>query len=216
MALPNYGVAKGTFHHFEREPIGDYGRYYHGFIYLNVNGVIYKCAVDVDTPSGNFVYMMLGELDPALFTNVLSLDDRYHELTHNAYSGAIDYNRSPFVNNAKGCLAVILVIYNRIFGTNKKVWNTDTGDNILTKLEELVVSSEHLYVLGAPFTDGTPGIHDIHYNQGDPPGSNWYHSNGIWQDGCVIVKKTGEDKLYGYFGMFTNQSINTDDNGNPI
>jgi uncharacterized protein YukJ len=29
----------------------------------------------------------------------------------------------------------------------------------------------------------TLGMHNIHQNQGDPAGSQWWNDNGIWQDG---------------------------------
>jgi hypothetical protein len=160
--------------------------------------------------------MMLGGLDPAMFTNISSLADGYHELPRNSTSGAIDYIRSQFVNQAKGCLALILGVINSIFGTNKKVWTINAGDDALNKLENMITTSTRLYVFGAPYTYGGNGIHDIHLNQGDPVGSQWYPANGIWQDGCVIAAKPGEPKLFGYFGKFVTQSLNTDNNGNPI
>jgi hypothetical protein len=216
MALPNYGVAIGTFNSFEREPANNFGKWYHGFIYLNANGVIFKCAVDVNSPSGNFAFMRLLGLDPSMFTNISGLADGYHELSGDPVSGAIDYNRSPFVNKAKGCLTFLFALILSFFGKDEKVWNTDTGDNILNYLRDMVVNSERIYVFGAPFTDGDNGMHDVHYNQGDPSTSQWFDSNGIWQDGCVIIKKPGIDTLYGYFGMFLSQSTNTDNNGNPL
>jgi len=144
------------------------------------------------------------------------LANGYHELPRNAASGAMDYIRSPLVNQAKGCLALILAVLNSIFGTSKKVWTVNAGDEALDKLKDMVTTSSRLYVFGAPYTYGGNGIHDIHMNQGDPKGSQWYQANGIWQDGCVIASKAGESKLFGYFGKFVTQSLNTDNNGNPI
>jgi Uncharacterized conserved protein (DUF2278) len=215
MPLPNYGVLAGTFNRFEKEPVDNFGKWYHGFVYVNANNKIFQCAVDVNSPTGEFEYMMLGGLDKGMFSNVSSLSNGYHELLRNASSGAIDYIRSSVVNQAKGCLAVILVVMNSILGTNKKVWIKNNGDDALNKLRDMVSSSQKIYVFGAPYTYGGDGIHDIHMNQGDPPG-RFYVANGIWQDGCVIVDKPGEAKLFGYFGKFVMQSLNTDNNGNPI
>ena len=216
MSLPNYGVLCGTFNRFRREEPDNFGKWFHGFIYVNTPSGVYECAVDVNSPSGQFEYMMLGGLDPTMFGNISALSDGYHELSRNGASGAIDYIRSPFVNQAKGCLSLILGLWNHFFGTNKKVWTINAGDEALTKLEDLITNSTRLYVFGAPYTYGGDGVHDIHLNQGDPAGSQWYPANGIWQDGCVIAAKPGEEKLFGYFGKFVTQSLNTDNNGNPI
>lgn len=215
MPLDHYGVTIGTYKRFEKEPQDNFGNWYHGFIYLDVNGIEYKCAVDVNSPNGQFTYMILGGLDPALFTNISHLNNSYHELTHNSSSGAIDYNRSTFVTQPKGCLAFIFTIWNSIFGSNEHVWKTNNGDDALDKLKTMVETSTRVFVFGAPFTTGH-GVHDIHYNQGDPLGSRWYAANGIYQDGCIIVQIPGEPKLKGYFGKFVTQSFNTDNNGNPI
>ena len=216
MPLPNYGVLCGTFDHFTKENPDNFGKWYHGFIYVNTPNGMYECAVDVNSPTGNFEYMMLGGLDKNMFTSISGLSNGYHELPRNPSSGAIDYVRSPFVNQAKGCLALILAFWNSIFGSNKKVWTINAGTEALDKLQNMITGSQRIYVFGAPYTYGGNGVHDIHMNQGDPPGSQWYPANGIWQDCCVIADKPGEDKLFGYFGKFVNQSLNTNNNGNPV
>lgn len=216
MPLPNYGVVCGTFNRFEKESEDDFGKWFHGFIYVNTPDGVYECAVDVNSPTGQFEYMMLAGLDPTMFTNISGLADGYHELARTPASGAIDYVRSPFVNQAKGCLALILSFWNSIFGTSKKVWTINAGDDALDKLRDMIATSTRLYVFGAPYTYGGAGVHDIHLNQGDPRGSQWYAANGTWQDGCVIAAKPGEEKLFGYFGKFVTQSLNTDNNGNPV
>jgi hypothetical protein len=216
MPLPSYGVLCGTFDHFTKEDPDDFGKWYHGFIYVNTPQGVYECAVDVNSPSGQFEYMMLGGLDPALFTSISNLSDGYHSLPRTPASGAIDYVRSSFVKQAVGCLALIMAFWNSLFGTNQHVWTLNAGDQALDKLHGMISGSTRLYVFGAPYTYGGNGVHDIHMNQGDPFGSQWYPANGIWQDGCVIAAKPGEPKLFGYFGKFTTQSLNTDNNGNPI
>src|SRR6188768_2295289 len=128
MPLPNYGVLCGTLNKFKKEDPDNFGKWYHGFISVNTPQGVYECAVDVNSPSGQFQYMMLGGLDPALFTNISSLSDGYHELLRTPASGAIDYVRSPFVKQAQGCLALILAFWNSLFGTNKHVWTVNAGD----------------------------------------------------------------------------------------
>ena len=57
-------------------------------------------------------------------------------------------------------------------------------------------------------------MHNIHQNQGDPPGTQWYAENGIWQDGATVVHRP--DGQYDVFlSKFTSQSYETDDLGHP-
>jgi uncharacterized protein YukJ len=222
MSLPNYGVLIGTFNRFEQEPPNDYGKWFHGFVFVNVNQAVFRCAVDVNKPDGGFQYMVL-DLQPSLFTEISALQDGYHELTRDASSGAIDYVRSPIVNQAEGCLAAIYSSIGKILKGKDFLpwrpilWIENTGETALIILNNLVSNATRLYVFGAPFHNTNPiedGMHDVHMNQGDPPGQ-FQLLDGIWQDGCVIVEKSG-GVLSGYFGKFVTQSLNTDDNGLPI
>ena len=45
------------------------------------------------------------------------------------------------------------------------------GDNALDVLEPLRADAARIYIFGEPFTTGL-GVHNVHYNQGDPPGSH--------------------------------------------
>ncbi|WP_425360668.1 MULTISPECIES: DUF2278 family protein [unclassified Candidatus Tisiphia] len=57
------------------------------------------------------------------------------------------------------------------------------------------------------------GIHDIHLNQGNyNPHSK---DNGIYQDGAIFIE-TPNNSIKAFFFMFDEQSLNTDDSGNPV
>jgi hypothetical protein len=215
MALPNYGVLIGTYDHSGAHQ----GQWLHELLYLNAAGQMYECAVDVNEPTGIFQYMVLHALDAGLFQNVSSLPDGYHDLSdeRNATSGAIDYIRSPLVQQAEGCLALILGLASYFLGSpRQQVWNDVTGDEAGNALVSLVTGSTRVFVFGAPYANPNPmpGMHDIHMNQGDPVNSQFHSLDAIWQDGCVIVE-TSDGKLAGYFGKFASQSLSTDDNGYP-
>lgn len=48
-------------------------------------------------------------------------------------------------------------------------------------------------------------MHNVHQNQGDRPGSQWWSQNGTWQDGDVAVcRPNGELKLF--VSKFTTQA----------
>jgi hypothetical protein len=209
--LANYGVLRGTLTHTGSHQ----GQWLHELLYLDVNGAQYECAVDVNEPTLGFQYQILDNLDQTLFTPVLSLPNGYHDLSsqRNASSGALDYARSPILQNRLGCLALWDGLMNAIFKTNQQVWIKVTGDEAGNALAGMVQQTTSLFVFGAPYTSGL-GMHDIHCNQGDPVSSQWGPSNGIWQDGAVFAIKP-DGSLSAYLGMFLNQTLNTDNNGNP-
>ena len=66
-----------------------------------------------------------------------------------------------------------------------------------------MTGSGKVFAFGAPYTQGY-GAHDVHCNQGDPPGQ-FRPFDGIWQDGGVFVKKAG-GTLSAYLGKFSTQS----------
>jgi hypothetical protein len=208
--LPNYGVLIGNFVSSNEHQ----GTWLQAILNLNVNGTAYTCNVDVNEPTLGFQYRIFDDMDPALFASISSLGDGYHELARNSTSGAMDYARSPILQQKLGCLAVFVNLWNSLFGKGATEWITVTGSEAGDALLSMVVGSQKIYVFGAPYTTGK-GQHDVHCNQGDPAGSQWFVHNGIWQDGCVFVKKA-DGSFTAYLGMFLNQTLQTDNNGNPV
>ncbi len=208
--LPAYGVVRGKY----QRSGSHVGQWLHELLYLDVNGTSWECAADVNEPNLGFQYQVMDNLDQTLFATVLALPYGWHDLAPNANSGAIDYVRSPLLQNRFGCLALGDLILNAIFGTKKTVWNIVTGDEAGNALAAMMQPNIDVFVFGARYTKGGYGVHDIHLNQGDPVASQWGPANGIWQDGAVFALKA-DGTLSAYLGMFLNQTLNTDNNGNP-
>jgi len=80
-------------------------------------------------------------------------------------------------------------------------------------MESLLTVGATVYVFGAPYTHGL-GVHDIHMNQGDPPGQ-FQHLDGIWQDGGTVIEQPN-GQLAAFLNKFETQSLSTDANGLPI
>ena len=144
-----------------------------------------------------------------------SMSDGFHSLVSNAGSGALDYARNPLITRPIGCLALFLGLLNALFKTDRAVWTTNIGDGAVSALEAMVTSApgEKVLVFGARWRNGNQnphwGMHDIHCNQGDPPGP-FQLLDGVWQDGGVIVRRP--DGTYeAFLVMFTTQTLNTDD-----
>ena len=189
--LPSYGVVIGQSGNYSTEQ----GKWMHVVMNVEAGGVKYQAAVDVNEPNGLFQYQILNGLDPTLFAVDSKLKDGWHTLKSNASSGAMDYARSPILTKAL-----------------KPTWTNVTGNQAGEALVALLKVSTKVYVFGAPYTTGK-GVHDIHCNQGDPPGQ-FRALDGIWQDGCVFILKS-DKSLSAYLGKFSTQTLNTDGNGLP-
>ncbi|HEY6806337.1 MAG TPA: DUF2278 family protein [Pyrinomonadaceae bacterium] len=218
MALPAYGVLIGTFNRFTREDPNNFGSWYHGKIYLDAPNGQYECAVDVSTPSGIPVqFREIHGLDRNLFAPILALTSGWHLLTRTPHSGALDYIRSPLFLIRIGCLPIIasslINFLIRVLEALLSRWTDSTGDNALSVLETQLTGSTRVFVFGAPYTKGL-GVHDIHMNQGDPPGQ-FQHLDAIWQDGGTIIERP-DGELVAVLTKFGTQSLNTNDNGLPV
>lgn len=207
--LPDYGVVIGQYTSYTRNQ----GQWLHVDLNIQASNSPYQAAVDVNEPNGLFQYQLFNNLDTSLFAPIAALPDGWHHLDSNPSSGAMDYARSPIFQKPLGCLAIFWAIVNAIFRTNVQSWTNVTGDEAGNALVAMVTGSTRVFAFGAPYTTGL-GVHDVHCNQGDPPGP-FRQLDGIWQDGCVFAQKA-DGSLSAYLGKFSTQSLNTDNNGWPI
>ena len=207
--LADYGVVVGNYVGYTREQ----GQWLHVDMNIQAQDQLYQAAVDVNEPNGMFQYQIFGDLDKTLFAPISNLSDGWNHLDSNATSGAIDYARSPILQRPLGCLAIFWIVANAILRTNTQPWTNVTGDEAGQALVAMVTGSQRVFAFGAPYTTGL-GVHDVHCNQGDPPGQ-FRALDGIWQDGAVFAIQS-DGTLSAYLGKFSTQSLNTDNNGIPI
>jgi len=207
--LPDYGVVVGRYVDFTTNQ----GQWLHVDLNIAASDAEYQAAVDVNEPNGLFQYQVFNDLDVSQFAPIPALPEGWHHLDSNPTSGAIDYARSPILQRPLGCLMIFWTIINSIFRTSFQTWTNVTGNEAGEALIAMVTGSTRVYAFGAPYTTGL-GVHDVHCNQGDPPGP-FRHLDGIWQDGCVFATKA-DGTLSAYLGKFSTQSLRTDDNGLPL
>ena len=270
MPLPHYGVAIGTFVDFSRDPQHNFGSWYHGHVTVDAAGAQWQSALDVDAPAAvGVAYRLVTGRTHADLGPVGSLGPGWNELSHASTSGALDYIRSPVLQNGlivrtlrrtvfrpqvpeswrppppnigmpggpdpgewdeppfqpdrldsllgwliqHQNLEAILALLRRRWRSFP--WIDSSGDNALDALEPHLHSASRIYLFGERYEDGTNGVHDVHMNQGDPAGSQWYTSNGTWQDGAVACESpNGEVVIWQV--RFKTQSLHTDDNGHPV
>jgi hypothetical protein len=218
MPLAAYGVVVGAFDHFARDDPNNFGSWYHGKVYVNASAGVYEAAVDVSTPSGVRVQYRVAPIRAELFANVSALADGWHPLASTTTSGALDYVRSEALRLRLGCMfapmAWLAKLLERILEglLEARSWTLSNGDNALNELERNLQGASRLYVFGAPYTRGL-GVHDVHMNQGDPPGQ-FQHLDAIWQDGTVVIERP--DGLVGFLVKFETQTLRTGDDGLPL
>jgi hypothetical protein len=223
MPLPAYGVLIGTLNHFTREDPNNYGSWYHGKLYVDTPGGQYESAVDVSTPSGVKVqYRLIHRLNHLALTSILALPPGWHPLASSRASGAIDYVRSPLLGAGPATRYFGFWLFRResLIGrflrwleALRNPWIDSSGDNALNALETQLLGSVRVFVFGAPYTTGL-GVHDIHMNQGDPPGQ-FQHLDGIWQDGAVLMERPSGE-IVAFLVKFETQSLHTNSLGLPI
>ena len=216
-----YGVVVGTLDHYERDPINNYGQYYHDNLYVNTPEGLYHCAIDVDSKQTNDgIEWRVVPLAEADMKGVFAFANGWHDLVSNEASGAIDNIRTEAFHRS-GC-NIIFVIFNPLFEALRRwfnlyinpPWSSGNSIDALNVLEPLLDDSQRLFVFGEPFTYGGLGVHNVHQNQGDPAGSQWWAENGIWQDGGIIIEKT-DGSIVAFLTKFKTQSYQTDANGHP-
>jgi hypothetical protein len=97
-------------------------------------------------------------------------------------------------------------------------WKTGTDVQALTDLESMITDAPRVAICGVAYRANggrPPGLHDIHLNQGDPQGSQWWGLDGICQGGLTIAIHS-DGTASAFMNMFSTQSLNTDDQGHPI
>jgi hypothetical protein len=214
MPVENYGVLIGSYAGFYRDQPNNEGRYLHGHVQVGPSPVI-DCAVDVNHRTGNIDYLHLRKLDPAQMQGVQNLPWGYHPLLSTSTSGALDYVRNPLISVPLGCAAIIVTFFNAIFHTHLEVWKRNSGMAALLELETMVTGApiDTVYIFGARWNNAQQnppwGMHDIHFNQGDPPGP-FQHLDGVWQDGGVMVKRP-DGTFEAFLVKFTTQTMDTND-----
>ncbi|MBT2489509.1 DUF2278 family protein [Streptomyces sp. ISL-96] len=218
MPLDAYGVLSGTLHRHFRDQPDTQGRWFHVNLEVDAPAGRYRCAVDVDSKqSSTGVQWKAFTLDASALGPVAALAPGYHDLARTPGSGALDFVRHPALLHRSGCVFVsrppawLRAILNRL--NPPRPWISGSNLDAARALEPILVPGRAIMVFGEPFNQGL-GMHNIHQNQGDPYGSQWWQENGIWQDGATLTRG-GDGRLDVFLSKFSSQADRTDDDGHP-
>jgi hypothetical protein len=222
MPFRRYGVLAGQLHHHYRDDPDHQGRWFHVNLEVDAPAGRFHCAVDVDSHRSNVgVQWKVFTLSTLETGPAAALAPGYHDLAATPDSGAMDHLRHPSLVDHTG------VLFQRrppswlqelldLLGS--RPWHVGSHAEATAALEPILVEGRRILVFGEPFTDDhldRQGMHNIHQNQGDPVGSQWWDENGIWQDGATLTERP--DGRYDVFlNKFSSQAAHTDSSGHPV
>lgn len=215
MGVPNYGVLRGTLLEMGRE---DDPNSPHFQVIVNALGERWRVPVNVrstDARSPNVLYLVEDPFAGHPITSRLGeLAEGFTALPQRQPALTLD-----FVRDALAACGDMRALPHSVPG----------ADNDLQDLLEMHIRrlqrepGAEIFAWGARFDVGAPrpadtkfrtthGVHDIHMNQGNPPG-RFAQDNGIHQDGGLLLSLPASRTFVAIFLAFQSQTFDTDEQG---
>src|ERR1700682_102700 len=120
----DYGIVTGAVQRVDLvNPSGGQWPHYH--IWLQTPAGLYDSAVNLKSLTEVKIEYRARDIDPTLFSNVLSLPDGWTKLAQTSTSGALDYVRRPGL-------------------TGYSDWILQTGDNLINELQYLLTGVQRI------------------------------------------------------------------------
>ena len=211
MSVPNYSVLQGL------PTAGKVvtGSSTHYQITIQADAGPFTVAVNIQSTDGSEVlYAILNNFTPPDPAALLALSSGMHPLSSSPGGLALDFvreqvNGKPMITRAQMTLLPI--------ESPGSIHPNALLNAVDTLLNQAVAEKATLFAFGSSYADSgrTDGIHNIHMNQGNPPGS-FERDNGIWQDGAVFIYSPTTSTWTALFIAFHTESWQTDSSGNPL
>jgi uncharacterized protein YukJ len=223
MPLKDYGVLSGRLlEHQASKP-----RSNHIQLLIDASGTRYRVPINVKSQDGSEVeYVLIDQFEHPMLEGVLRLPQAFTKLPPQPSGVALDLIRANLARRED---------YQPLPDLKPGADN-DLNDKIRLWLDRALRDKKALvYAFGERWIDSPnkppknkyfepephTGVHDIHMNQGNPklPKSkkDFSASNGIWQDGGLLLHLPGESRWVALFMKFQSQSWHTDDaTGHPL
>jgi uncharacterized protein YukJ len=214
MPLKNYSVLKGR-------PINNRlatGSSPHYQVLVSADGTLYRIAINVRSQDGSEVQFLVRSHFEHPITQLLAeLPEELRAVRSEPGGVALDFIRGnlmqpwelqPLPLSAAGP-------------------DNDLNEKIDAYIQRAMSDEDAMiYALGAAWGPETKadryfgfkpgrGIHDIHFNQGNPAGQ-FADQNGPWQDGGLIFQFPRQNQWVGVFLKFQSQAWHTDDGDGSV
>ena len=212
-----YGLLVGVLDSYERDRPDNQGMWFHDNLTISAAGATYRAAVDVDShQSATGVQWKILDVTLADPGPIPVQQSGYFPLVSMQGSGALDHIRASFAMLWRLSWRTIWFrgFPLRLPWVTYQPWTSGTNVEAATALESILTLGGPVLVWGEPFTTGL-GMHNVHQNQGDPQGSQWWSEDGIWQDGGVAAPGTG-GRYRLFISKFSSQASRSDDSGHPV
>lgn len=230
MPFTQYGVLSGTLVSHERDDPDEFGRWWHVKLELRSGARRFRVAVDVDSKNS-----AAGVQWKTIHTTGAKLGwptppaAGFTKLVSSSATGAIDVIRHPalrvvgfrwFLQWLLRARDAVPIVRSWFWIPFLRPWRSGDQLEASVALEATLRVGALTLVWGEPFPEGAApasveGIHNVHQNQGDPAGSQWWPENGIWQDGAVATQQADGSWLV-FISKFSTQSNRTDNQGHPV
>jgi uncharacterized protein YukJ len=206
MPIRNYGVLKGRVIRGKPERRHSTPHYQ---ILVAAGGTLFRVAVGTRSEHGapDLLFHRDDDFHHPLLASLAGLADGFHPLAPTRESGALDYVRGTLVRREQ-----MQPLPLDVPGPDN-----DLNEKIGALVDRAKADREaRLYAFGGRWGpeprrldaefgfDPGNGVHDIHMNQGNPPGRH-EHDNGPWQDGALLLHFPAEARWSALFLAFQSQ-----------
>lgn len=205
MPIKNYGVwvAKPTRVTAERAEQDDKSPHIHLFYDDSPGGNsdnTRRASINVKSLSqlSELVFWLSPNFKHPILETLQRLEHGFHNIDSLPGGIALDYIRGNLMEFKEG----------RILPHDLPAERDDVIDFVMPELQAAINRNATIYLFGEPFND-KQGIHNIHMNQGSQ--GRFRKSNGIWQDGGIIMHFSEENRFAAIFLAFASQAVHTDE-----
>lgn len=211
MALRHYGILKGKA--IDSKPGTAANNHFQ--VHIRANGESHRIAINTlsgDTNNRDLQFLVIDPFRHPICDRIKPLTEGFHPVASQPGGLALDFIRGNLFDISRM----------QILPPSQVGPDNDLNDKIGFYMDQAQSRQADVYAFGEKwgpeankpdqifgFVPGN-GIHDIHMNQGNPPGPH-AGDNGVWQDGGVLIHFPEEDRWVAYFLKFQSQTVHTED-----
>lgn len=203
MGINPYGVWRGTAKKVRGQTSEEDDDSPHIHLYFDDHRGKGMCAsinVKSQTKISGLAHYRDGDFKHPIVKQLQDMPVGWHVLDKSPDSGALDYLRGDLFDLRNG----------RLLPHDVPGRKNDLLDLILPVLRKACAHGSTVWIYGERFDDWK-GIHNIHMNQGSE--GKFASSDGIWQDGGLIIEDRSRRRLIALFLAFGSQATETDAKG---
>ncbi|QKZ13544.1 DUF2278 family protein [Spirosoma sp. KUDC1026] len=213
MPLHRYGILKGK----AVDSLPGTTRSNHFQIRILAKGEDHRIAINVlsnDTKNRDLQFLVIDSFKHPVCDRIRSLPEGFTAVASEPGGMALDFIRGNLFD----------INQMQILPPSQDGPDNDLNDKIGFYVDQAKARRADVYAFGEKwgpeaskpdqyfgFRPGN-GIHDIHMNQGNPPGPH-AGDNGVWQDGAVLIHFPEDDRWVAYFLKFQSQTVHTEEPG---